>query len=37
MVTPFCGPCYDGICESLGCSLPGLCLCECQDPEKEEE
>lgn len=23
-----CGPCNDGICDWMGCSLPGLCSCE---------
>jgi hypothetical protein len=23
-----CGPCNDGICDSLGCAIPGMCICD---------
>jgi len=30
-----CGPCNDGICEWLGCSMPGVCTCRETHPEPD--
>lgn len=27
-MNPICGPCGDGICEWMGCSMPGACVCD---------
>lgn len=32
-----CGPCYDEICDWMGCSLPFLCRCEGPHPKEEEK
>jgi hypothetical protein len=33
----YCGPCADGICEDLGCVLPGLCDCDGRGPNHKEK
>lgn len=32
----WCGPCNDGVCDSMGCSMPGICSCPEHDEDDEE-